>query len=93
MPWAFSLSTNLLCGTLSKALKKVYYIYWGSLIYPHCDIFQKHNTVNTVASEMLDCCKIFNSHLGGIPSTPGDLLSFIVLIFLATIKVTINCAK
>ena len=35
---------------------------------------------------MLICSTISNSNLGGIPSTPGDLLSFISLIFIATIS-------
>ena len=50
--------------------------------------------LNTVASGMLVYSTISSSHLGGIPSTPCDLLSFISLIFLATIfGVTISCPK
>ena len=44
-----------------------------------------NDKLNTVASGMLICSTIFNSNLGGIPSTPGDLLSFVSLIFIATI--------
>ena len=50
--------------------------------------------LNTVASGMLICSTISSSNLGGIPSTPGYLFSFISLIFLATIfGVTISCPK
>ena len=53
-----------------------------------------HDKLNTVASGMLICSTISNSNLGGIPSTPGDLLSFISFIFIATIVgVTISCPK
>ena len=53
-----------------------------------------NDTLNTVASGMLICSTISNSYLGGIPSTPGDLLSFISLIFIATIVVvTISYPK
>ena len=34
-----------------------------------------NDKLNTVASGMLICSTISNSNLGGIPSTPGDLLS------------------
>ena len=37
--------------------------------------------LNTFASGILICSKISLSSFGGIPSTPGDLLSFIFLIF------------
>ena len=53
-----------------------------------------NDKLNTVASGMLICSTISNSNLGGIPSTPGDLLSYIYLIFIATIVgVTISCPK
>ena len=35
-----------------------------------------NDKLNTVASGMTMCSIISNSKLGGIPSTPGDLLSF-----------------
>ena len=47
-----------------------------------------------IASGVLICSTISLSSFGGIPSTPGDLLSFIVLIFFAIISgVTNNCPK
>ena len=47
---------------------------------------------NTFASGVLICSTISLSSFGGIPSTPGDLLSFIFLIFFAIISgVTNNC--
>ena len=48
--------------------------------------------LNTFASGVLICSTISLSSFGGIPSTPGDLLSFIFLIFFAIISgVTNNC--
>ena len=53
-----------------------------------------NDKLNTVASGMLICSSVSNIYLGGIPSIPGDLLSFISLISLATIcTVTISCPK
>ena len=53
-----------------------------------------NDKLNTLASSILICSTVFISSFGGIPSTPGDLLSFIAFIFLATIsEVTINCPK
>ena len=53
-----------------------------------------NDKLNTVASGMLICSTISNHNLGGIPSTPGDLLSFISLIFIATIfGVIMSCPK
>ena len=50
--------------------------------------------LNNVASGVLICSTISLSIFGGIPSTPGDLLSFIILIFFAIISgVTNNCPK
>ena len=50
--------------------------------------------LNTFASGVLICSTISLSSFGGIPSTPGDLLSFIFLIFFAIISgVTNNCSK
>ena len=50
--------------------------------------------LNTFASGVLICSTVFLSSFGGIPSTPGDLLSFIFLIFFAIISgVTNNCLK
>ena len=53
-----------------------------------------NDKVNTVASGMLICSTIYSSNFGWIPSTPGDLLSIMSLIFLAIIfSVTISCPK
>ena len=50
--------------------------------------------LNTLASGILICSTVSISSFGGIPSTPGDLLSFIAFIFLATVSgVKINCHK
>ena len=50
--------------------------------------------LNNFASGVLICSTISLSSFGGIPSTPGDLLSFIFLIFFAIISgVTNNCPK
>ena len=47
--------------------------------------------LNTCASGVLICSTVSFSILGDIPSTPGDLFSFILLILLATTSgVTIN---
>ena len=48
--------------------------------------------LNTCASGVLICSAVSFSILGDIPSTPGDLFSFILLILLATTSgVTTNC--
>ena len=50
--------------------------------------------LTTFASGVLICFTISLSSFGGIPSTPGDLLSFIYLIVFAIISgVTNNCPK
>ena len=50
--------------------------------------------ITNCASDVLICSTISISSFGGIPSTPGDLLSFIFLIFFAIISgVTNNCPK
>ena len=50
--------------------------------------------LNNYASGVLICSKTSISSFGGIPSTPGDLLSFIFLIFFAIISgVTNNYPK
>ena len=50
--------------------------------------------LNNFASGVLIYSTISLSSFGGIPSTPGDLLSFIFLIFFAIISgVTNNCPK
>ena len=50
--------------------------------------------LNTLASGILICSTVSISNFEGIPSIPGDLLSFIVFTFLATISgVTINSPK
>ena len=43
-----------------------------------------NDKLNTFASGILICSTVSISNFGGIPSTPGDLLSFIAFIFLAT---------
>ena len=51
-----------------------------------------NDKLNTHASGILICSTVSISSFGGIPSTPGDLLSFFAFIFLATVSgVTINC--
>ena len=53
-----------------------------------------NDKLNTHASSILICSTVYTSSFGGIPSTPGDLLSFIAFIFLATNSgVTINGPK
>ena len=48
--------------------------------------------LNTGASGVLICSTVSFSILGDIPSTPGDLISFILLILVATTSgVTTNC--
>ena len=48
--------------------------------------------LNTCASGILICSTVSFSILGDIPSTPGDLFSFILLILLAIASgVTTNC--
>ena len=50
------------------------------------------DTLNTWVSGVLICSTVSLSILGDIPSYPGDLFSFILLILLATTsEVTINC--
>ena len=52
------------------------------------------DTVNIFASGVLICSTISLSSFGGIPSTAGDLLSFIFLIVFAVISgVTNKCPK
>ena len=53
-----------------------------------------NDKMNTLASGILICSTVYTSSFGGIPSTPGDLLSFNAFIFLTTISgVTINGPK
>ena len=62
--------------------------------YSNGTIPSSNDKLNIVASGMLICSTISSSNLGGIPSTPGDLLSYISLIFIATIfGVTVSCPK
>ena len=52
--------------------------------------------VNTCSSGVLICSTVSFSILGDIPSTPGNLFSFILLIFIllaTTSGVTTNCAN
>ena len=52
----------------------------------------RSDMINTCASGVQICSTVSFSILGAIPSTPGDLFSFILLILLATISgVTTNC--
>ena len=52
------------------------------------------NKRDTLGSDMLICSTVSISCVGGIPPTPGDLLSFIAFIFLVAISgVTINSPK
>ena len=43
-----------------------------------------NDKLNSLASGILIYSTVSISYFGGIPSTPGDLLSFIAFIFLAT---------
>ena len=52
--------------------------------------------LKTCARGLLICSTVYFSIIGDIPSTPGDLSSFIFLILLATMPtsgVTTNCPK
>ena len=50
-----------------------------------------NDKLNTLAIGILICSYVSIGSFGGIPSTAGDLLSFIAFIFLATISgITIN---
>ena len=42
-----------------------------------------NDKLNTLASGILSCSTVSISNFGGIPSSPGDLLSFIAFIFLS----------
>ena len=54
---------------------------------PYCRVM-----LNTCACGVLICSTVSFSSLGDIPSTPGDLFSFILLILLATTSgVTTKC--
>ena len=53
-----------------------------------------NDKLSTLASGIVICSTVSISSFGGIQSTPGDLLSFIAFIFLATISgVSINSPK
>ena len=53
-----------------------------------------NDKLNILASGILICYSASISIFGEIPSTRGDLISFIAFIFLATIsEFTINCPK
>ena len=80
-----SLAYNLLEPFLNKG------ILFASLhskgIIPSCS-----DMLNTCACGVLMCSTVSFSILGDIPSTPGDLFSFILLILLATTSgVTTTC--
>ena len=56
------------------------------------DVPSWSDILNTCASGELICSTVSFSILGDIPSTPGDLFSFVLLILLATTYgVTTNC--
>ena len=53
-----------------------------------------NDMLNTCASGVVICSTVSFGILGDIPSTPGDLFSFVLLFLLATTSgVTINCPK
>ena len=52
-----------------------------------------YDKLNTLASGILICSTVFISSFGGIPSTPGDLLSFIAFILATISGGTINGPK
>ena len=61
--------------------------YMGTMPSCHVSVM-----LNTCASGVLICCIVSVSILGAIPSTHGDLFSFILLILLATTSgVTTYC--
>ena len=62
--------------------------------YSEGTILSFSDKLNTLDSDVLICLTISLSSFGGIPSTPGDLLSFIFLIFFTIISgVTNICPK
>ena len=63
-------------------------------IHSEGTISSSSDKLNNFASGVLICATISLSSFDGIPSTPGDLLSFIFVIFFAIISgVTNNCPK
>ena len=53
---------------------------------------EESGMLNTCASGVLIYSHVYFSILGGIPSTPGDLFSFVLILLLATASgVTTNC--
>ena len=65
-----------------------------SSFYSEGSIPSSSDKLSKIASGVLICSTISLSCFGGIPSTPGDLLSLIFFIFLAIISgVTNNCPK
>ena len=62
--------------------------------YSEGTIHSSSDKLNNFVIGVLICSTISLSSFGGIPSTPGDLLSFIFLIYFAIISgVTNNCPK
>ena len=53
----------------------------GASFHSDGAIPSSNDKLNTVASGMVIYSTISNNNLGGIPSTPGDLLSFIISYF------------
>ena len=68
-----SLAYNL----LNKGTMFASFHYKGTI--PSCS-----DMLNTCASGVQICSTVYFSILGAIPSTPGDLFSFILIILLAT---------
>ena len=84
-----SLAYNLQTCFLNLFLNKG--IMFASF-HSECTIPSGSDILNTCASGVLICSTVSFSILGDIPSTPGDLFSFILLILLATTSgVTTSC--
>ena len=82
---AYNLQTCFLNICLSKGIMFASFHSTGT-IPSHSDM------LNTCASGVHICCTVSYIILCAIPSTPGDLFSFILLILLATTSgVTTNC--
>ena len=74
---AYNLQTCFLNLFLNKGIMFASFHSKGTI--PSCS-----DMLNTFASGVLICSTVSFSILGDIPSTPGDLFSFILLILLAT---------
>ena len=76
-PLAYDLQTCFLDLFLNKGMMFASFHYKGTI--PSCS-----DMLNSCASGVLNCSTVSFSILGDIPSTPGDLFSFILLILVAT---------